>query len=380
MAELRMPSLGADMQSGRLLEWHVAPGDTVKRGDIVATVDTDKADIDIETFDAGVVDALLVEPGTKVDVGTVIARIGSDGAAPAQAPETPAPAAPAAPPVPPVGAPAHRRRVSPLARRVAADLGVDVEALTGSGPGGAVTKQDVERAAQPTGVERRSASERLASLRQAVGELMARSKREIPHFHLTRELDLSAALAWLEAHNRERSAPERVLPAALLLRAALLAAHDEPSVNGTFEDGAFSPAERVDVGVAISLRGGGVIAPVIPAADELTLPDLMQALRELTDRVRRGALRGSDFVSGTLTVTSLGEHGADLVHGVIFPPQVALVGFGAIRERPWASGGMLGVRPTIVATLAGDHRVSEGHAGSLYLDSVDHHLQEPGQL
>ncbi len=409
MGDLRMPTLGADMTAGTLLEWHVAPGDAVHRGDIVATVDTDKAEIDIETFDDGVVDALVVEPGTRVPVGTVLATLRADGEVPRMAapvaPEpavavpAPPPPAPSAAPVvsaPPVAAaaPAHRRRVSPLARRVAADLGVDLAAVTGTGPAGAITRVDVERATTTVpgttvpgttvpgraAVERRSADERLASLRAAVAALMARSKREIPHYTVQRTIDLTAALDWLDAYNAGQPPARRLLPAALLLRAVALAAHDVPEVNGTYEDDTFHPAPDVTLGVAISLRQGGVIAPAIPNADALALPDLMSDLRELTARARRGVLRGTDLGGATLTVTSLGDQGADLVCGVIFPPQVALVGFGRIAERPVAVNGMLGARRTVIATLAGDHRVSDGHRGSLLLASLDHHLQEPDAL
>ena len=418
MAELKMPSLGADMTSGRLLEWHVGPGDHVARGDIVATVDTDKAEIDIETFHGGVVEQLLVDPGTKVDVGAPLAIIGEDAPAqvagrengrPAPVAAEPPPVVPAPPPapapaaqapqVPQASVPGHRRRVSPLARRTAAQLGVDLQAVEGTGPGGAVTQVDVQRAAaaQPTAappapgatpapapapaaVEHRSAEDRLASLNRAVGELMARSKREIPHYYLQRDIDMTAALEWLEVHNAGCPPSERLLPAALLLRAAALAAHDVPEINGTYEDGAFRPAPHVDLGVAVSLRAGGIIAPAIKAADTLALPELMTALRALTSRARRGSLLAADFAGGTLTVTSLGDQGADLVHGVIFAPQVALVGFGRIARRPWAAGDMVGSRAVVTATLAADHRVSDGHRGSLYLASLDHHLQEPDQL
>jgi pyruvate dehydrogenase E2 component (dihydrolipoamide acetyltransferase) len=430
--ELTMPSLGADMTSGRLLEWHVAPGDRIAKGDIVATVDTDKAEIDIETFHSGVVAALLVEPGTKVDVGAVLATLPAHGAAvappapaPAPPPGTPVAASPASPvaappsspPPPPVPAPSpppppaavpaaaqHRRRVSPLARRTAAGLGIDLTGVEGTGPAGAVTQVDVMRAVAaaapspappvappaptaapargpaPDAAEHRSAEDRLASLNRAVGALMARSKREIPHYYLQLDIDMTRALDWLEAHNARCPASERILPAALLLRAVALAAHDVPEVNGTYEDGSFRPAPHVDLGVAVSLRAGGVIAPVIPAADTLALPELMTALRELTARSRRGRLHGMDISGGTLTVTSLGDTGADLVHGVIFAPQVALVGFGRIAPRPWAVGDLLGSRRIVTATLAADHRVSDGHRGSLYLSSLDHHLQEPDQL
>lgn len=407
MPELRMPALGADMTSGRLLEWHVAAGDQVRRGDIVATVDTDKAEIDIETFDSGIIDELVAQPGAKVPVGGVLAMIRPKGTTATEravtqppspvTPEPPPSPAPSTPPSPPAATPpasrtepAHRPRVSPLARRIAADLGVDLATVRGTGPGGAITRVDVDAVAQsepevtrPAGgpaAEHRSTAERQASLRAAVGELMARSKREIPHYGLQRTIDLTAALTWLDGHNGDRPPAERLLPAALMLRAVVLSAHDVPEVNGTYEDGAFRPAAAVSLGVAVSLRQGGIIAPAIPGADRLTLPELMVALRELTARARRGVLRGADLAGATLTVTSLGEHGADLVHGVIFPPQVALVGFGRIAERPVASGGMVGARRTVVATLAGDHRVSDGHVGSLFLAAIDHHLQEPDRL
>jgi pyruvate dehydrogenase E2 component (dihydrolipoamide acetyltransferase) len=391
MPDLLMPSLGADMTAGRLLEWHVSPGDVVHRGDIVATVDTDKAEIDIETFDDGVVGELVAQPGATVPVGGVLAHLEADAGAPAAPPPPPAtPESPHAPAPQPsaVARPDHRARVSPLARRMAADLGVDLATVRGTGPAGAITRADVERvspvapappAAAPAG-RTDGGEHRLERLRNVVGGLMARSKREIPHYQLARDVDLSTALDWLGEHNRERPASERILPAVILLKAAALATRDVPEVNGSFEDGRFTPADHVDLGVAISLRAGGVIAPAIPEADELSLVELMRELRALTGRVRRGVLRGSDVAGATLTVTSLGEHGADLVHGVIFPPQVALVGFGRIAERPYAAGGMLAVRPTVTATLAADHRVSDGHRGSLYLNAVDRLLKEPERL
>lgn len=406
MPEIRMPALGADMTSGRLIEWHVAPGDPVHRGDIVATVDTDKAEIDIETFADGVLDTLVVAPGAKVPIGAVLATVRAEGdgtgapsppSAVAEAPPTaPAPVAlppsvhrgfhePAAVPGP------HRRRVTPLARRVAGSLGVDLGAVEGTGPDGAVTRADVEAAAgiaahavtAPPGTaraEHRPDVERLATLRAAVAALMARSKREIPHFTLQRTIDLTAATTWLEAYNSSRPPSDRLLPAALLLRAVVLAASEAPNVNGTYEDGTYRPADHVDLGVAVSLRQGGIIAPAIPSAEVLALPELMATLRDVTARARRGVLRASDVSGATLTVTNLGDQGADLVQGVIFPPQVALVGFGRVAARPVAVDGLVGARLTVIATLAADHRVSDGHQGSRFLALLDQHLQEPEQL
>ncbi len=413
-----MPALGADMTSGTLLEWRVKPGDAVKRGDIVAVVDTSKAEIEVEIFEDGVIDELLVAEGAKVPVGTALATVRAgaeagaqptqaDGQAPAEAgtppvatpaapaepAETPPPAptptpsaTPPAPPPPPVSTPPapayvppheHHLRVSPLARRAAEELGVDLSAVAGSGPGGAITRDDVERAAAGGPAE---PGDRAAAMRQAIGALMARSKREIPHYYLQTQIDMSRALAWLEEENLRRPIAERLLSSALLLSATARATAATPALNGFWVDDAFRPAEGVHLGVAISLRGGGLVAPALHDADRMTLDELMAGLRDLVARARAGRLRGSEMSDPTITVTNLGDQGVDLVHGVIYPPQVALVGFGAVRERPWAVDGMIGARPIVTATLAADHRASDGHAGGRFLTLIDRELQKPEEL
>ncbi len=404
-----MPTLGADMAFGALLEWRVKPGDVVKHGDIVAVVDTSKAEIEVEIFEDGVIDELLVAEGTRVPVGTVLATLrplgeaSTAGRAPTATPVVPAgPAATtgkeetATPPEPAPEAPVqgHRLHVSPLARRVAEQLGVDLSHLEGSGPGGSITKADVERAAgtaAPTTAEPASeiapppvpadeSANRAAAMRQAIGQLMARSKREIPHYYLQRQIDMSTALGWLQQENLRRPVQERVLPSALLLSAVAGAAANSQAMNGFWVDGALQPATAVHLGVAISLHGGGLIAPALHDADRKSLDELMAGLRDLVTRARTGRLRGSEMSDSTITVTNLGEHGVDLVHGVIYPPQVALVGFGDIRERPWAEGGMVGSRPVVTATLAADHRASDGHAGARFLTLIERRLQTPEEL
>jgi pyruvate dehydrogenase E2 component (dihydrolipoamide acetyltransferase) len=414
-----MPSLGADMDSGTIVEWRVAPGEAVHRGDIVAVVDTDKADIEVEVFEDGVVEELLVAPGQEVQVGTPLARIGAlpeaAGAAPARTaakrPERTRPAEPAkvpepveaarprkaaratkaartAPPARPAAArePGTRVRATPLARRRAAEAGLDLGSVAGTGPDGAVVAADLGPAtapaaapAAPAAAAPRAGRDRAEAMRLATGELMARSKREIPHYYLAQTVDLAAAMAWLQAANEHRPPVERLLPAALLLKATALAARKVPNVNGTW-DGGFVPAEAVHLGVAISLRGGGLVAPAIHDADGRSLEDLMSALRDLVERARAGRLRASEMADPTITVTNLGDQGADEVLGVIYPPQVALVGFGRIVDRPWAAGGMLGVRATVRASLAADHRVTDGHEGSRFLGALAALLQNPEAL
>jgi pyruvate dehydrogenase E2 component (dihydrolipoamide acetyltransferase) len=405
-----MPSLGADMESGTIVEWRVSPGDAVHRGDIVAVVDTDKADIEVEVFEDGVVEELLVAPGQEVQVGTPLARIGATGAVepaeqaraprptkaakPAKAARPARPAKPAKPakqrkpPARPAPAPAatSRVRATPLARHRAAAAGVDLAAVAGTGPGGAVVAADLAALGTPAapkvapdGTATRPARDRAEAMRLATGELMARSKRDIPHYYLAQTVDLAAAVDWLRTGNEARPPSERLLPAALLLKATALAARKVPNVNGTW-DGRFVPAGAVHLGVAISLRGGGLVAPAIHDADGRSLDDLMTALRDLVERARSGRLRASEMADPTITVTNLGDQGADEVLGVIYPPQVALVGFGRIVDRPWAEGGMLGVRPTVRASLAADHRVTEGHEGSRFLATLAALLQNPEAL
>jgi pyruvate dehydrogenase E2 component (dihydrolipoamide acetyltransferase) len=217
-------------------------------------------------------------------------------------------------------------------------------------------------------------------MRAAIARLMARSNRDIPHFYLGQDVDLGRALEWLEGENLRRSVKQRILPAALLLKATALAAREVPGVNGFWRDDRFLPADHVHLGVAISLRQGGLVTPAILDADAQSLDELMAAFIDLVGRVRKGRLRGSEMTAGTLTVTNLGDQGVQTVYGVIYPPQVALVGFGRITERAWAVDGMVGARPIVSVTLSADHRAIDGRLGALFLSAIDHRLQEPEKL
>ncbi len=429
VAEFRMPALGADMEVGTILEWLVKPGDTIKRGDIIAVVDTEKATIEVEVFETGIVQEIFVPLGEKVPIGTLLALIRTDGEVvappaakpkpaaaipPLVAPVAPAPPRPPMParvekPPPPKMPPAApgRLRISPLAMRTAVELKVDLCTVKGTGPHGAITRADVERAAAapaapappsekapalaaapaveaPKAAPQRKPSvapeERRATMRKVIAAAMARSKREIPHYYLATQIDMSRAMAWLQAQNLKRPVTERLLYSVLLLKAAALAAHGIPEMNGFWVDEAFKASAAVHVGVAISLRQGGLIAPAIHDVDKKGLDDIMANLQDLVKRVRAGVLRSSEIADATITVTSLGEQGVETVFGIIYPPQVALVGFGKITERPWAANGMLGARPVVMATLAADHRASDGHRGGLFLATIERLLQEPEKL
>lgn len=383
MGEFRMPSLGADMVAGTLTEWYKHPGDVVHRGDIIAAVDTDKGSIDVEVFEDGVLAQVVVEEGQKVPVGTLLAVIRPAGEpAPPQAPPSPAatpapspqtsppPAASIPPPEPEPSRP--RLRASPLARRLAAERGLDLATIQGSGEGGTILREDVEAA--------RASADPRERMRRAIAAAMTRSKREIPHFYLASTIDLGPASAWLAEWNADRKPAERMLPAVLLLKATALALLQFPELNARWENERVQVAEAIHIGVATSLRGGGLVVPALHHVNQKTLPPLMLELRDLVQRARSGSLRSSDLADGTVTVTSLGERSADLVLGVIYPPQTAIVGFGSVVERPWMVTGTVTPRPVVTVSLAADHRASDGHRGAAFLATIDRLLQSPEAL
>ncbi|WAG81185.1 2-oxo acid dehydrogenase subunit E2 [Metapseudomonas furukawaii] len=375
MIEFKLPSLGADMDQGTLLEWRVAPGDPVHRGQVVAVVDTAKAAVDVESWQDGEVFQLLLEPGDKVPVGTVIALLLEKGESAETARRRPVAGATAGATA---GTPAAEReegrpKVSPAARRRAAELGVDAERIPGSGPHGVVTLADVERAAG-------GAVDKTEAMRQAIALSMSRSKREIPHYYLWESIPLAAALAWLQGRNAGLTPEQRLLPACLLLKAVALALREHPGFNGCWRNGRFEPVDGIHLGIAIALRQGGLVAPILRDVADKPLADLMAGLTDLVTRARNGSLRSSELGEAGLTLTLMGDQGADAVFGVIYPPQVALVGFGRIAERPWVEDGGLCVRPTVTACLAADHRASDGHAGARLLAEIGRLLQHPEGL
>lgn len=437
MAQFLMPHLGADMTEGTLLAWRKKPGDKITRGEIIADVETDKADIEVEVFTGGIVEKILVEPGTRVPVGTPLAIIRGEGEAatptqpqaptrialpsaatvvvpvelPVAGPPTPAPAMPV-----PALQPATRIHISPVARKLAGELGIDPTTVTPSGPGGRITRDDIERAAKqkaaatplppketapvpriapvaapavptsaafspPSPAPPSSAADRATRMRQIIAAAMARSKREIPHYYLSTTINMKVALDWLAQENLKRPVEERLLYGVLLVKAVALALREVPELNALWESDKPVRKPDIHVGVAVSLRGGGLVAPALHDTDKKSLGELMREFRDLIQRTRAGTLRSSELSDPTITVTSLGEQGVEGVFGIIYPPQVALVGFGKIEEKPWAiDGEALAVRPVITATLSADHRVTDGHRGGVFLNAIAKWLQQPEKL
>ena len=378
MIAFKLPSHGADMDEVKLLEWKIKPGDTVKRGDVVAVVDTTKAAVEVEIWEEGTVHELIVKPGAKIPVGTVMALL----LAPGETPETAA-RPQLAPIQPAAAAPSARRRISPAARKHAEAFGVNLDSVEGTGPGGAVTLEDVEKVSRHPSAPGKAPEEipdRNLEIRRAIGAAMSRSKREIPHYYLLETVSMLRASEWLARENDKRPLPERLLMAVLLLKASALACKAVPETNGHYRDGAFTPSAAVHLGVAISLRRGGLVAPAIHDAAERPLADLMKGLSDLVRRARAGSLKSSEMSDPTITVSNLGDTGVEATFAIIYPPQVAIVGFGRIAPRPWVEGEALVARPAVTATLSADHRASDGHRGALFLAEINRLLQAPESL
>jgi len=410
-----MPSLGADMEEGTLVEWLVSLGDTVARGDVVAVVETQKGAIEIEVFEAGEVTALEARPGQTLPVGAPLARIGvaeegdpppPDPAQPAAPQESPSPTPPEIPPdspvetpsvpapeipvAPPVEAPdapppemppdAAAPPASPAARVRADKAGLSLASVLGSGPDGAILLADVDRHLEVMAEKPTQPRIDMGEMRKAISAAMVRSKREIPHYYLAHSIDLQPATDWLAETNANRPPDSRLLMGALFLQATVRALAKTPELNGVFTQNRFVPSTAVHAGLVVALRGGGLIAPAIRDAETLRLDALMIAMRDIVARARIGRLRNSELTTGTVTVSSMGETGAGELYGIIYPPQVALVGFGAPRRRPWVMDDAVVPRNAVTVTLAADHRVSDGRRGARLLTEIEHLLMEPATL
>lgn len=389
MAVFTLPSLGSDMEAGTLVEWLVSPGDTVRRGDVVAVIETQKGAIEIECYQQGTIHALLCETGTELPVGAPMAIILAPGETPPDDLSQPAieiepsqlrPAEPASVQAPAPPAPsATGLRASPAARMHAREKNVDLTTLTGSFPGGEIVLADVE-AAIPKTLEKPGKPSRFDEMRKAIAASMTRSKQTIPHFYLSQTIDVEPAMTWLTEHNRKVPPAERLLLGAVFVRCAAIAAEKVPALNGHYLDGAFIPSEQVHAAIAVALRGEGLVAPAVMDAHRLNLAQTMTRIRDIVSRARAGRLRNSEMTQGTITISSLGETGADAMAGVIFPPQVALLCLGAPTVRPWVLSGKIVPRHVVTLTLSVDHRVSDGRRAAQFLAEFEACMKDPEQL
>ncbi len=396
---LNMPSFGADMEDGVLLEWRIKAGDSVAKGDVVAVIDTQKGAIDMEAFAAATITELLIGAGSRVPVGTPLARIKTSaprstrpGDSADQRPPSAASDAAGSrldSPVQHSNGGGIRSKASPLARRLARQRHVDLNSLQGSGPGGAIIAADIDQqpaaAAAPQGPAPTAPSATAdagsaVAMRNAIAAAMSRSKREIPHYYLDTSVDIEPLLQWLQRQNAQRPPEQRLLLAAMLLKAIANTLVHFPALNGVYQQQRFIPATSIHLGTVIKLRNGGLLIAAIHDADQKTPDQLMACLLDLTRRARSGRLRSSERSDATITVSSLGERGVERLFGVIYPPQVALIGIGSPLKRPWLVADRIEPRTLLNISLSGDHRVSDGHLGAVFLRQLEQQLQAPETL
>jgi pyruvate dehydrogenase E2 component (dihydrolipoamide acetyltransferase) len=426
--EIVMPRLSDSMEEGTILQWFVAEGDSVAEGEPLVEVETDKASVTYESEHDGTVLRIAAQTGDSVAVGTVIATVGqpgetgddagarlghrgagsTDAAVPAAAMaarDTASPPATAPPPgtaPPPAVAPTGRVKASPLARRIAAELGVELATLTGSGPQGRVIRADVERSAQestPTGNGVGAASgpapsaagatakgeathEQLSRLQQTIARRMAESRATVPDFELRAEIDMSQAVA-LREQIREVTQPAPSYND-FIVKAAGLALREFPRVNGAYRDGSFERYSRVNVGIAVAAQDA-LLVPTIFDADRRSLAEIGATARTLATKVRDGSITPAELAGSTFSVSNLGMYGLDSFSAVINPPQAAILAVGALKARPFVDESDPGrptivARPTIHVTLACDHRILYGADGARFLARLRELLEKPVAL
>ena len=405
MKTINMPSFGADMEKGSLTEWLVKPGALISRGDVIAVVETHKGAIELDVYEDGVVDALLLNVGQTVPVGTPLLRIRSQNESPAsiQHPDKPAASAQqkvvhepenaSTPKMSSTGEPDLNKSshitVSPAARRLAEQQGIQLDRIEGSGPNGAVRLQDLKshlaQKVQPSSPLQTYATKQTRTfdfdgMRQAIAATVTKSKRAIPHYYLSLDLDITQLEEYLARYNASQPLEQRMLLTAPLLCAIARGLTKQPQLNGLYQQERFKPADNVRLANAVNLRGGGLIMPVIVNAEQLDAAQMMLQLSELVDKARTGCLRFSQLNDASFTVTCIGERGADAIIPVIYPPQVAIIGLGRARRAPAVVNDVIEVRSIMAASLAADHRVSDGHQGSRFLHQLNKQLQQPEEL
>ena len=403
MAEVLMPQMGADMSEGVLLRWLVALGDKVERGQAIAEIETDKANIEIEAFEGGTLQRTLVEEGATVPVGAPIAILGEGSGAPAASvAKTAAPVAavaapaPAATPVPvaPVRAAGERVIASPVARRMALDTGVDLATVTGSGPGGRIVRRDMEAAkgrapvaaaltAAPMGNGAAPAPvaahlEPLSRMRQTIARRMGASKREMPHYYVTIDVDMTDAVG-LRRQMNALDEKAKVSVNDLIVRAAALGLVLHLEFNNLYTEEGMSVRPQINVCIAIALDEG-LIAPALLDTNRLSLKELGAQTRDLAERARSGKLTPEEYSAGTFTISNLGMYGIDVLIPIIQPNQSAILGVGAVKPRAVVRDGQVGARDMMTLALAADHRASDGAQGAEFLAVVRDMLEQPLRL
>lgn len=353
---LPMPSLGADMDEGKLMEWKIKIGDTIKKNQIIAAVETTKSVVDVESFRDGVVTDILAHVGDVIHVGKPIAILDVKGDEILDK---------------------ARFKISPAAKKMAEENHIDLSQIKGTGNEGEISLKDVEEKLR---LKTETAYFGI-NLRQAIATLMLRSKKEIPHYYLKKRMHLDSLMSWIDEKNKKLSPTERLLLPALLMRAVILAIKKFPEMNGYYKNDKFEAVNNVNLGVAFSVKGGGVIVPAVLDAEKLSAAEFNSAFQNLAIRTKEGGLKSRELSEGSFTVTNVGDLGSDEVYGIIFPPQVAIIGIGRIRKEAIIDHqDQLRAGFVVDITLSADHRVSDGLLGSRFLNEIEIKLSDPLSL
>lgn len=381
-----MPKMGDAMTEGKVLKWRKRPGESVAKGEPIAEIETDKVNVDIEAEDAGTLVEILVGEGQTAAVGAKIATIGKAGEK-AAAPE--ASGAPtkeskserhAAEARRPAGA--DRVKVSPLARRLAGEHGVDLTHVEGTGPDGRITKDDVEALIATTPPPRAPVTTDeyedlpIPRMRQTIARRMTESKTQAPHFYVTVEVVMDEALRARQQLNAAVGEQRKVSVNDFVMRAAAMALRRFPNLNSAFLEGKIRRFRRVNVATAVALPEG-LIAPVIRDCDRLSIVQIGTESRALADRARSGHLRPEDYAGSTFTVSNLGMFDVESFAAIINPPHAAILAVGSARPRPVARAGSVGVASIMKLTLSADHRVTDGAEAAQFLGEVTRLLENP---
>ena len=355
-----MPSLGADMDQGKLMVWKIKVGDEVKKGQSIAIVETTKSAVEIESFRDGKVLELVGKEGEELRIGSTIAIFDVQGEE-KKNPEIP------------------RLKISPAARRLAEQMHVKLSSIKGSGAEGQIELKDVQAMLEKKSIPAASPNS-IVNIREAIAKAMSRSKKEIPHYYLKTRISLDALLVWIDKKNNFLPATDRLMVPTVLMKGIIQVIKEYPMMNGYYINGAFESKDSVNLGVAVALKNGGVLVPAIMNADSLDLARLNTSFQDLLIRTRKSELKNQELTQGTITVTNVGDLGSHEVFGIIFPPQVALVGLGRIHKTAVEDNNLIRSGFVIDVTLSADHRVTDGLSGSRFLAQIEKIFLNPSML
>jgi pyruvate dehydrogenase E2 component (dihydrolipoamide acetyltransferase) len=413
ISEVTMPSMGADMTEGTIAKWLKAEGDSVSRGDKLAEIETDKTVVEMEAYAEGLLRKIVVPEGTLVQVGTVIAFIGDAGdeitevaeavpaaeapkseATPVSATPAPAPVQQAAPtpaPAPVAAAPGGRVKASPIARKLAEEKGIDIAAVPGTGPGGRITKTDVDNftpspafaaSGGRAAVVMDGSDTPLSSMRQAIARVTVKSKTESPHYYVTHEVNMGPAMTFRAQLNEALvDDGERVSVNDMVLRAVAIALLKHPKWNSSFDGDKLIGHADINLGVAIALEEG-LIVPAVIGIQNMSLIEISRAVRDLGKRARGegGSLTQSEMTAGTFGTSNLGMFGTDTFAAIIVPPNAGIIAVGAVKEKPIVKDGEIVIGKTMNATISADHRVGDGAEAAILMGEFQKALENPARL